>query len=219
MHIFQRPMSLYSFKLRLALRLKGLSIVLRDPPGDSYRSDAYRAINPAGTIPVLIDGDLMLTETDSIIEYLEERGEGEALFPADIRQRARMRMLSRWVDLRLETGIRSLFGQVAPASRRPEVVTAVDSMIAASLGLIEAAMDETGPFMLGAKPGMADCGLAACLLWLDAIGPPLALTARPGPRMSRTAGAMAQDRRLMAEIAAYRPLVAAWVQRTGASGP
>ncbi len=219
MHIFQLPMSLYSFKLRLALRLKGLSIELRDPPGGSYRSDAYREISPAGTIPALIDGDLMLTETDSIIEYLEDRGEGEALFPADIRQRARMRMLSRWVDLRLEAAIRSLFGQVAPASRLPEIVTSADSRIGASLRLIEGAMDQTGPFMLGAKPGMADCGLAACLLWLDAIGPPLALTVRPGPRLSRTSAAMAEDRRLMAEIAAYRPLVAEWVRRTSASGP
>ncbi|MCA3514127.1 MAG: glutathione S-transferase N-terminal domain-containing protein, partial [Rhodobacter sp.] len=55
MHIYQLPISLYSFKLRLALKLKGLDIELRDPPGGSYRSPDNLAINPAGTIPALID--------------------------------------------------------------------------------------------------------------------------------------------------------------------
>lgn len=216
MHIYQLPLSLYSFKLRLALRLKGLSIPLHEPPGGSYRSDAYRAINPAGTIPALIDGELMLTETDSIIEYLDERGDGEPLLPQDVPLRARTRMLSRWVDLRLEAGIRSLFGQVPPRSRDPLAVAAADQRIAASLSLIGQAVDSAGPFMLGRRPGMADCGLVSCLLWLDAIGPPLALQSQAGAKLSRAMAAMAGDDRISAEIAAYRPLVAAWVGRTTA---
>jgi hypothetical protein len=77
---------------------------------------------------------------------------------------------------------------------------------------------------LGQRPGpVREIGgamlvIAACLLWLDAITPPLALTARLGPRMIRTRAAMAEDPRLMTELEAYRPLVAAWVQRTAASG-
>ena len=70
MLIYQLPISLYSFKLRLALRLKGIEIEMREPPGGGYRSDAYRAINPAGTIPALVDGQGLLAETDAIIEYL-----------------------------------------------------------------------------------------------------------------------------------------------------
>ena len=211
MHIYQLPISLYSFKLRLALQLKGLEVELRDPPGGSYRTPEYRAINPAGTIPALIAGNLMLTETDSIIEYFEERGKGAVLFPADIKERARMRMLSRWVDLKLEAAIRSLFGQLVPASRDTESVALADQRIMDSLALIEGAMDEFGPFMLGAKPNMADCGLVAALCWLDALTTPLALTSIPGARMMRTLGAMAADLRLTSEIAAYRRLLAGWV--------
>lgn len=211
MHIYQLPLSLYSFKLRLALKLKGLDIELRDPPGGSYRTLEYHAINPAGTIPTLLDGDLMLTETDSIIEYLEDRRDGTVFFPTDIKARARMRMLSRWVDLRLEAAIRSVFAHVAPASRNPEFVASAEKRIADSLALIEAAMDEAGPFMLGEKPNMADCGLVASLCWLEALQGPLALAAIRGTRMARTIAAMAADPRVASEIAAYRPLVSAWV--------
>jgi glutathione S-transferase len=211
MHIYQLPISLYSFKLRLALRLKGLAIELREPPGGSYRTPEYHAINPAGTIPALIDDGLMLTETDSIIEYLEDRGEGAALFPADLKQRARMRMLSRWVDLRLEAAIRSLFAHVAPAGRNTDAVAAADRRISDALALIGGAMHGEGPFTLGVQPTMADCGLAASLCWLEALTPPLALASTPGARMVRAVGAMAADPRLAAEIAAYRPLVAGWV--------
>lgn len=211
MHIYQLPLSLYSFKLRLALTLKGLDIERREPPGGSYRTAEYHAINPAGTIPALIDGDLMLTETDSIIEYLEDRGEGAALLPADTKERARMRMLSRWVDLRLEAAIRSLFGHVGLAGRNQDAVASADKRIIDSLALIETAMDVTGPFMLGATPGMADCGLVASLCWLDALREPLALKSMPGPRMGRTLAAMQADQRLVSEIAAYQPLLRKWV--------
>lgn len=211
MHIYQLPISLYSFKLRLAMQLKGLAVEFREPPGGSYRTPEYHAINPAGTIPALVDGDLMLTETDSIIEYLEDRGEGAALFPADIAERARMRMLSRWVDLRLEAAIRSLFGQVAPAGRDPEFVAAADKRITDALVLIDGALDGVGPFMLGSVPGMADCGLVASLCWLDALVVPLGLASKPGAHMSRTLGAMAADPRVACEIAAYRTLLAAWI--------
>lgn len=211
MHIYQLPMSLYSFKLRLALNLKGIVIELRDPPGGSYRTADYRAINPAGTIPALIDGDLMLTETDSIIEYLDDAGRGIPLLPSDIRARARTRMLSRWIDLKLETAIRSLFGSVVPSGCDKAFVASKDQVITGHLALIEEAMAETGPFMLGPIPGMADCGLVACLCWLKAIDAPLALAARPGERMARTFAALADDARLAPEIAGYRLLVDAWV--------
>ena len=60
MYVIELPISLYSFKLRLAIALKGASIEGREPPGGTYRSAEFRKINPAGTIPVLVDGDFIL---------------------------------------------------------------------------------------------------------------------------------------------------------------
>jgi glutathione S-transferase len=216
MHVFQLPISLYSFKLRLALKLKGLDIEMREPPGGSYRSPEYRLINPAGTIPALIDGDLVLTETDSIIEYLEDLGLGEPLFPTDLKDRARMRMLSRWNDLQLEAALRRLFPHITPGKREPSVIASADAAIASKLALLSDSLKQLGPFATGPVPGMADCGLMASLVWLNALAGPLALTASPGPRLETLFMAMASHPKLAGEIEAYRHLIKTWIDRTAA---
>jgi glutathione S-transferase len=210
MVIYQLPISLYSFKLRLALRLKGVEIALREPPGGTYRSPEYRAINPAGTVPSLVDGDGLLAETDAIVEYLDDLGLGRSLRPPEPRLAARQRMLSRWIDLRLEASIRRLFPHVAAAGRDVAAVADADQAIGAALALIEETIDPEGPFALGAAPGLADCGAAACLVWLSALAAPLGLAAASGPRMARVASAMATHPAVADEVADYRPRVAAW---------
>ncbi len=211
MLIYQMPISLYSFKLRLALKLKGITIALSEPPGGSYKTAAFRAINPAGTIPVLVDGDLMLSESDAIIEYLEDGKLGDPLFPAGIRARARMRMLSRWHDLQLEPALRGLFAHVAPDTRDRAAVADIDRSMTLKLDLMEQALHPQGPFSLGPEPCLPDCGLTASLLWLHALARPLGLQSAPGPRLTRLLAAMTADARAADEISGYKGLLATWV--------
>lgn len=211
MVIHQLPLSLYSFKLRLALLLKGAAVPLVDPPGGGYRSAEYRAINPAGTIPALVGPQGLLAETDAIVAYLDDLPLGAPLRPADAWLAARDSMLSRWCDLRLEAGVRKLFPQVARASRDPAAVAAADSAVTGALALIEGEIDLAGPFALGPRPGLADCGLAATLAWLTPLRPVLELAATPGPRLDRVTAAMAAHPALAAECTAYRALVGDWI--------
>ncbi|MDP1717964.1 MAG: glutathione S-transferase N-terminal domain-containing protein, partial [Burkholderiales bacterium] len=46
------------------------------------RSPAYLAINPAGKVPVLVDGDFTLTESVAILNYLGEKFPASGLAPA-----------------------------------------------------------------------------------------------------------------------------------------
>lgn len=211
MHIVELPISLYSFKLRLALRLKGAEVELRPPPGGTYRSPEFARINPAGTIPTLVDGDFWLAESDAIIEHLDDVGLGAPLRPADPRRRARDRMLSRWVDMRLEPALRRLFAQVDPARRAPDQAASADAQIGASLALIEQGLDPEGPHASGGAPGLADCGLAASLCWLERLQAPLGLASRAGPRAGRAMRAIAADPRAAAEIEGYGALVEGWL--------
>lgn len=71
MILYQTDLSIYSTKVRLALALKGVQVEMRDPP-DGYRSAAYRALVPPATIPALVDGAMVLSESDAIIEYFDE---------------------------------------------------------------------------------------------------------------------------------------------------
>jgi glutathione S-transferase len=55
--------------------------------GEHQRPE-FRAINPAGKIPVLVDGDLVLTESVAIVLYLAEKYPEKGLLPKDPKQRA-----------------------------------------------------------------------------------------------------------------------------------
>lgn len=211
MHVIELPASLYSFKLRLALRFKSADVETRPPPGGSYRSPEFAEINPAGSIPTLVDGPFWLAESDAIIEYLDEIGLGAQLLSVDPRRRGRDRMLSRWVDMRLEPAVRRLFAHVEPARRDMGAVAAADASIASSLAIIEEGLDSIGPFAGGAEPGLADCGLVAALIWFSRLEAPLGLASRIGPRAGRAARAVADDPRTADEVGRYGALVEGWL--------
>lgn len=211
MIIYELSISLYSFKLRLAIALKGAIIELRAPPGGTYRSTEFRAINPAGTIPALVDGDFVLSESDAIVEYLDDVHAGAPLLPSEPKLRARTRMLSRWCDLRLEPQIRSLFPAVKAATRDASFIAAADERIAAALVLLETRLDDEGPYALGAEPGLVDCGLMASMAWLAELTPALSLSARTGAKLARSVDALQNNPVTAEAITPYRLLVGKWV--------
>ena len=55
-------------------------------------------INPKTQVPVLVHGDLELFDSTQIFEYLEDLQPGPALWPLDVRQRARARQLEHLSD-------------------------------------------------------------------------------------------------------------------------
>ena len=63
-----------SFRPLWALEELGLSyelVVMPFPP--RYRAKEFMAINPLGTIPALVDGDVLMTESAAIVQYLATR--------------------------------------------------------------------------------------------------------------------------------------------------
>ncbi len=61
--------------------------------GDLKRPD-YLAINPRGKVPTVIDGDVAVWETLTIIEYLEERYPQHSILPAGLNNRTTARRLA-----------------------------------------------------------------------------------------------------------------------------
>jgi maleylacetoacetate isomerase len=81
-----------SFRVRIALALKGLSyeyagVNLRS--GEQGREE-YRALSPAAIVPTLVDGDVKLTQSLAIIDYLDHRYPEPRLIPQDPLARARV---------------------------------------------------------------------------------------------------------------------------------
>jgi maleylacetoacetate isomerase len=82
--------------VRIALNLKGVereNIYINLLKGEQF-SDDYKKINPQMVVPALVDGDLTLTQSMAILEYLEEKYPEPALLPADPEGRARVRSLA-----------------------------------------------------------------------------------------------------------------------------
>jgi glutathione S-transferase len=59
-----------------------------------HRQPAFLAINPAGKLPALVDGDLVLTESVAIVLYLGEKYPEKNLVPRDLKARAEH---NRWL--------------------------------------------------------------------------------------------------------------------------
>lgn len=85
-----------SHRLRIALNLKGLpyDYVPVSLPKLEHQSAAYKAIQPQGLVPALVDGDTVLIQSPAIIEWLEETHPTPPLLPADPLSRARVRALA-----------------------------------------------------------------------------------------------------------------------------
>jgi glutathione S-transferase len=59
-----------------------------------HKAPAFLKVNPAGKLPALIDGDLMLTESVAICLYLAEKYPDKGLMPRELGRRAE---LYRWL--------------------------------------------------------------------------------------------------------------------------
>lgn len=94
--VYHNAMSASSQKLRLALaekRLDWRSEEIELLTGGQHAA-SYRALNPAGVVPTLIHGDIVLTETSAILEYLDDVFPTPPLRPVDPVARHTMR---RWM--------------------------------------------------------------------------------------------------------------------------
>jgi glutathione S-transferase len=58
------------------------------------RSPEFLGLNPAGKLPVLVDGDFVLTESVAIVLYLAEKFADKGLLPAKLEARAQV---NRWL--------------------------------------------------------------------------------------------------------------------------
>ncbi len=87
-----------SYRARIALNFKGIpyqSVAVDLRAGASaQRSAQFLALNPEGLVPVLVDGDQVISQSLAIIEYLEETHPTPALLPHPPAQRARVRALA-----------------------------------------------------------------------------------------------------------------------------
>ena len=85
-----------SHRVRIALNLKGLTyepVYVHLLKGEQRHAD-YLALNPQGLVPLLEDGEVRVSQSLAIVDYLERTRPEPALLPADPAGEARVRSLA-----------------------------------------------------------------------------------------------------------------------------
>ena len=96
MELFNYFRSSASYRVRIALALKGLDYDYRSVhlQKNEQLGEVYASVSAARLVPLLRDGDHLITQSLAIIEYLEETHPEPPLLPGDAVERARVRSLA-----------------------------------------------------------------------------------------------------------------------------
>ncbi len=164
----------FSQRCRFVLFEKGMDFEIRDI--DLYnKPEDISVMNPYGQVPILVERDLVLYESNIINEYIDERFPHPQLMPADPVMRARTRLF-------LYNFEKELFVHVSVLENRGVVDSKAQDLARQS---IRDRLAQLAPlliknkYMLGEEFSMLDVSIAPLLWRLDHYGIELPKNAAP----------------------------------------
>ena len=155
-----------SWRVRIGLGLKGVPYECTPVNliAGEQASEAHRARNPAGQVPVLevVEGNrvLRLTQSMAILEWLDERHPSPAILPDDADGRAAVRALAEIVNAGIQPLQNSVVLRMLKEKEAGFEKAWVRHWVSTGLAALErTAAPLAGRFMYGDSPGLADCYL------------------------------------------------------------
>lgn len=152
----------------LGLPFEAISIALTDD-----RPDWFVELQPFGTVPCLVDGDLVVRESNSALRYLADREGRDDLYPSDLARRVEVDTLMDALSVNVRPFLWAaesvvIYGAPDASDWRGELAIALaawDRMLA-------------GPEYCTGAFSIADCAAAGRLMHLERLG----LDLEPYPR-------------------------------------
>ena len=155
-HLFIANKAYSSWSLRPWLLLTAFGIPFDETVIPMYRPDtkaAMLAVSPNGKMPALHDGDIVVSESLAIVEYLAETFPDLAIWPRDRAARA----LARAVSSEMHAGFTKLRQNCPTNFRRHPKAIPIDDGVRADVDRVEAVWADArarfgqgGPFLFGA---------------------------------------------------------------------
>lgn len=178
-----------ALKVRILLEELGLECDRVEVPLDGPRPESYAALHPFGLIPTLVDGEVVVTESNVALRYLAEREDRADLRGGTPAQRARVDGLLDSLSLELRPafwGVEefAIYGLAVPDEARR--VAELEEKLSA----YDRLLDPAGPWATGTTFTIADCALGGRALHV----PRLPLAPGCAPRLRRVLAALAERR-------------------------
>ncbi len=161
-----------SYKAALALQLAGVDWkpVYVDFFNGEARSPEYRAINPMGEVPTLVDGDLTLSQSGVIQDYITEK---TGLFGG--KNSAERREVLRWVlwdnhKMSSQAGITRFLSNFVPEEKRPmEVIGWLNGRLKAAYKILDSELADKD-WLVGDSITNADISCCGYLYYPEPFG-------------------------------------------------
>lgn len=161
MSLYSNQDDIYSHQVRIVLAEKGVNVDIM-PVNSESPSDDLLAVNPYGSLPTLIDRELVLYEARIIMEYLDERFPHPPLLPVYPVARAETRKMM----YRIEQDWYGLMTQIA--AQKQDTDAARQALLESLLAIEPVFADK--PYFLSDEFSLLDCVLAPLLWRLPTLG-------------------------------------------------
>lgn len=163
-----------SIRVRWTLQELGVDFeaIAVDLVNGEHRRPEFLKVNPTGKIPVLVDGDLVLTESVAIVRYLAEKYPDRGLLPTSLRDRADV---DRWLlftatELEQPLWRISRHSSLYPVNDRIPAEVPLASREFKEMAAIAEQHLRHRQFVVGDHITVADFVLAYTLDWANEIG-------------------------------------------------
>jgi glutathione S-transferase len=174
--LYHLPLSPFARKVRLVLAEKRLPFELRVEKVWERRPE-YLELNPAGTVPTLIeDNGLVISDSGVICEYLDEAYPDSGLMGRTLAERVEVRRLAAWFDGKFASEVtQNLVGEKfmrrLAGRGNPDPAAIRTGYVALRYHLDYIGwLAETRKWLAGGSMSLADFAAAAHLSTLDFIG-------------------------------------------------
>jgi glutathione S-transferase len=99
MKLYMHPVSMTSRPVRLFIAENKIACdeEVVDLMTGAHLQEPYASLNPNCLVPMLVDGDLKLTESSAILKYLADKI-GSPAYPKDLKQRAKVNEMMDWIN-------------------------------------------------------------------------------------------------------------------------
>lgn len=174
MTLYSGADDLHSHRVRIVLAEKGVTVDIIDVDDSFAAIEELANYNPYGSIPTLIDRDLVLYKSEIIMEYLDERFPHPPLMPIYPIAKGRYRLIMYRINqdwYRLVEGM--LAPDIAASNLEKLKLKLTDSIISASPVFAEK------PFFASDEFSLIDCCIAPLFWRLPKLGIELPEQAQP----------------------------------------